>query len=44
MVPLFRSKRFVAGIIANVEAIDYPNVEIILSVLWPNNTGPSTVF
>lgn len=31
MVPLFRSKRFVAGIIANVEAIDYPNVEIILS-------------
>jgi len=31
MVPLFRSKRFVPGIIANVEAIDYPNVEIILS-------------
>ncbi len=31
MVPLFRSKRFVERIIANLEAIDYPNVEIIIS-------------
>jgi len=31
MVPLFHSKRFVADIIANLEAIDYSNVEILLS-------------
>ncbi|RPH79930.1 MAG: glycosyltransferase family 2 protein [Nitrospiraceae bacterium] len=30
-VPLFRSRRFVADIIANLDAIEYPNVEIILS-------------
>lgn len=31
MVPLYHSKRFVADIIANLEAIEYSNVEIILS-------------
>ena len=30
-IPLFRSKRFVDVIIANIEAIEYPNTEIIIS-------------
>jgi glycosyltransferase involved in cell wall biosynthesis len=30
-IPLYRSKRFVDIIIANIEAIDYPNIEIIIS-------------
>ncbi len=30
-VPLFRSRRLVADIIANLDAIEYPNIDIILS-------------
>ncbi len=30
-IPLFRSKRFVEIIIANIEAIEYPNIQIIIS-------------
>jgi glycosyltransferase involved in cell wall biosynthesis len=30
-IPLYRSKRFVEIIISNIEAIDYPNIEILIS-------------
>jgi glycosyltransferase involved in cell wall biosynthesis len=30
-IPLFRSRRFVDNVIGNIEAIDYPNLEVIIS-------------
>lgn len=30
-IPLFKSKRFLNCIVGNIEAIDYPNIEIIIS-------------
>jgi glycosyltransferase involved in cell wall biosynthesis len=30
-IPLFRSRRFLDGIIGNIEAIDYPNLEVVIS-------------
>src|SRR5262245_23801043 len=30
-IPLFQSRRFLDGIIGNIDAIDYPNLEVIIS-------------